>query len=170
MIDEIINFYKFLGLNYDFTAAIAILHVIIIIFGLAFLAHFITKNYVIGYARKTILLKKNAFTESILEFKPFQNIAHLVSAITFYSLADFMTSDDARINWINESVELIEDGGIIYATFAVVWFMLAFLNECVWRTQSEEFWVNFKVWGLLPITFIFTAFQISLINKHKINE
>ena len=34
------------------------------------------------------------------------------------------------------------------------------LNEFVWRTQSEEFWVNFKVWGLLPITFIFTAFQI----------
>ena len=49
-------------------------------------------------------------------------------------------------------------------------FALAILNECVWRTQSEEFWVNFKVWGLLPITFIFTAFQITLINKHKINE
>ena len=49
-------------------------------------------------------------------------------------------------------------------------FSLAFLNECVWRTQSEEFWVNFKVWGMLPITFIFTAFQISLINKYKINE
>ena len=49
-------------------------------------------------------------------------------------------------------------------------FALAFLNELVWRTQSEEFWVNFKVWGMLPITFIFTAFQISLINKYKINE
>ena len=49
-------------------------------------------------------------------------------------------------------------------------FFLAILNECVWRTQSEEFWVNFKVWGLLPITFIFTAFQITLINKHKIND
>ena len=49
-------------------------------------------------------------------------------------------------------------------------FTLAIVNECVWRTQSEEFWVNFKVWGMLPITFIFTAFQISLINKHKINE
>jgi intracellular septation protein len=49
-------------------------------------------------------------------------------------------------------------------------FALAFLNECVWRTQSEEFWVNFKVWGLLPITFIFTAFQVSLISKYKINE
>ena len=49
-------------------------------------------------------------------------------------------------------------------------FAMAILNEFVWRTQTEEFWVNFKVWGLLPITFIFTAFQISLINKHKINE
>ena len=47
---------------------------------------------------------------------------------------------------------------------------VAILNECVWRTQSEEFWVNFKVWGLLPITFIFTAFQVPLINKYKINE
>jgi intracellular septation protein len=47
---------------------------------------------------------------------------------------------------------------------------LAILNEFIWRTQSEEFWVNFKVWGMLPITIIFTAFQIPLINKYKINE
>ena len=47
---------------------------------------------------------------------------------------------------------------------------LAILNEFVWRTQSEEFWVNFKVWGMLPITIIFTAFQIPLINKYKIDE
>ena len=44
---------------------------------------------------------------------------------------------------------------------------LAVLNECIWRTQTEEFWVNFKVWGMLPITLVFTGFQISLINKHK---
>ena len=49
-------------------------------------------------------------------------------------------------------------------------FCLALLNEIVWRTQTEEFWVNFKVWGILPITFIFTAFQVPLINKYKINE
>ena len=49
-------------------------------------------------------------------------------------------------------------------------FSLALLNEIVWRTQTEEFWVNFKVWGILPITFIFTAFQVPLINKYKINE
>ena len=45
---------------------------------------------------------------------------------------------------------------------------LALINELVWRTQTELVWVNFKVWGILPVTFIFTAFQIPLINKHKI--
>ena len=44
---------------------------------------------------------------------------------------------------------------------------VAILNEIVWRTQSEVFWVNFKVWGLLPISFLFAASQISLINKYR---
>ena len=46
---------------------------------------------------------------------------------------------------------------------------LAILNEAVWRTQTEEFWVNFKVWGMLPITIVYTGFQIPLINKHKMD-
>ena len=52
-------------------------------------------------------------------------------------------------------------------------FALALINEFVWRTycpEKEYIWVNFKVWGILPITFVFTAFQISLINKYKIDE
>ena len=47
---------------------------------------------------------------------------------------------------------------------------IAILNEIVWRTQSEAFWVNFKVWGLLPITFIFAASQFPLINKYKLKQ
>jgi len=47
---------------------------------------------------------------------------------------------------------------------------VAILNEIIWRTQSEVFWVNFKVWGLLPITFLFTASQFPLINKYKIEK
>jgi len=49
-------------------------------------------------------------------------------------------------------------------------FFLAILNEIVWRTQSEEFWVNFKVWGLLPISFLFTVSQIPLIKKYQIKK
>jgi len=43
---------------------------------------------------------------------------------------------------------------------------LAVLNEIVWRTQSEAFWVNFKVWGLLPITILFGLSQLPLMSKY----
>ena len=52
--------------------------------------------------------------------------------------------------------------------WAYFFIFLAILNEIVWRTQPETTWVNFKVWGMLPITFIFTGLQLSLINRHKI--
>ena len=45
---------------------------------------------------------------------------------------------------------------------------VAILNEIVWRTQSEAFWVHFKVWGLLPISFLFVASQVPLIKKYKL--
>ena len=48
--------------------------------------------------------------------------------------------------------------------------LVAALNEIVWRTQSEVFWVNFKVWGLLPISFIFAASQVPLIKKYKLKQ
>ena len=52
--------------------------------------------------------------------------------------------------------------------WAYFFIFLAILNEIVWRTQPETTWVNFKVWGMLPITFIFTGLQMPLINRHKI--
>ena len=45
---------------------------------------------------------------------------------------------------------------------------LAVLNEIIWRTQSTDIWVNFKVFGILPITFAFTLSQFSLIKKYQI--
>ena len=52
--------------------------------------------------------------------------------------------------------------------WAYFFIFLAFINEIIWRTQPETTWVNFKVWGIIPITFLFTAFQLPTINKHKI--
>ena len=52
--------------------------------------------------------------------------------------------------------------------WVLFFIFVAALNEIVWRTQTEVFWVNFKVWGLLPISFIFMAIQFPLINKYKI--
>ena len=66
------------------------------------------------------------------------------------------------MNLENEGWKKLNDRWIAFFIF------IAILNECVWRTQSEAFWVNFKVWGLLPISFLFAASQISLINKYKL--
>ena len=66
----------------------------------------------------------------------------------------------------------LEDEGWKKLNYRWIGFFIfiAILNEIVWRTQSEVFWVNFKVWGLLPISFLFAASQVPLINKYKLKQ
>ena len=45
---------------------------------------------------------------------------------------------------------------------------MAVLNEIIWRTQTTDFWVGFKAFGVLPITAIFAMAQMPLINRHSI--
>ncbi len=83
----------------------------------------------------------------------------------------YFTNEPILKKMLGKSIALTNEGWeILNKRWMLFFFALAILNELVWRTQSEEFWVNFKVWGLLPITFIFTAFQVSIITKHKIDE
>ena len=71
--------------------------------------------------------------------------------------------------FLQTAFQLNEDGwNKLNFRWAYFFIFLAVLNEFVWRTQPETTWVNFKVWGMLPITFIFTALQLPLINRHKI--
>ena len=86
-------------------------------------------------------------------------------------LGKFFTNESILKKMLGNALQLTDQGwSILNKRWIFFFFALAMLNEIVWRTQSEEFWVNFKVWGMLPITFIFTAFQINIVNKYKINE
>tara|TARA_B100000965_G_scaffold333645_1_gene298629 strand:+ start:2503 stop:3048 length:546 start_codon:yes stop_codon:yes gene_type:complete len=70
---------------------------------------------------------------------------------------------------LGKSLTLADEGwNKLNNRWALFFVFLAILNEIVWRTQSEEVWVNFKVWGILPLTFVFTLMQVFLINKYKI--
>ena len=81
----------------------------------------------------------------------------------------YFTNDPILKKLLGKSIPIHDDGWkILNNRWMYFFFSLAILNEIVWRTQSEEFWVNFKVWGMLPITIIFTAMQLPLINKSKI--
>jgi intracellular septation protein len=46
-------------------------------------------------------------------------------------------------------------------------FALAVLNEIVWRTQTTDFWVSFKLFGVVPLTFLFGALQYPLLLKYR---
>jgi intracellular septation protein len=51
--------------------------------------------------------------------------------------------------------------------WAVFFIFLAVVNELVWRTQSTDFWVSFKLFGVVPLTFIFGALQYPLLQKYQ---
>jgi intracellular septation protein len=50
--------------------------------------------------------------------------------------------------------------------WALFFLALAVLNEIVWRTQTTDTWVAFKLFGVVPLTFIFAALQYPLLMKH----
>jgi intracellular septation protein len=51
--------------------------------------------------------------------------------------------------------------------WVLFFFALAALNEIVWRTQTTDFWVNFKLFGVVPLTFLFGALQYPLLVKYS---
>lgn len=52
------------------------------------------------------------------------------------------------------------------------WFflLLAVVNEIVWRSMTTDAWVNFKVFGIMPLTLLFSALQAPLILRHQLPE
>jgi intracellular septation protein len=71
-----------------------------------------------------------------------------------------------------ESVLQLDEAGWRKLTlrWGLFFFVLAGLNELVWRTQSQDFWVAFKVWGVMPLTMAFALAQTPLILKHEIKR
>ncbi|MEP2988898.1 MAG: septation protein A [Parasphingorhabdus sp.] len=65
---------------------------------------------------------------------------------------------------------LSDDG---YRKLTINWTLFfaasAILNEAIWRTQTWDFWVGFKLWGMLPLTFIFAIANIPMLMKEGLN-
>lgn len=71
-----------------------------------------------------------------------------------------------------ESAWPLEDRGwwILSRRFALFFIVMAVLNEIVWRNFSTELWLNFKIFGILILTFVFTACQMPLFARYKIER
>lgn len=53
---------------------------------------------------------------------------------------------------------------------AFFFFFMAIVNEFVWRSFSDEIWVKFKVFGVVPITFVFILLQLPLLLRNKLPD
>jgi intracellular septation protein len=54
--------------------------------------------------------------------------------------------------------------------WGLFFFLLALINEIVWRTQTTDFWVSFKAFGIMPLTIAFALAQLPLIMKYELKD
>ena len=105
--------------------------------------------------------------EVFIKMKP--TIINLIFAIILYG--GMLVNKPLLKILLGAALRLKEEGWRILTYRWIGFFIaLAVLNEIVWRTQTTDIWVNFKVFGILPITFIFTMTQFPLIKKHQIDD
>ncbi len=73
------------------------------------------------------------------------------------------------LGYVFDSVFKLDDEGWRKLTlrWGIFFLCLALLNEIIWRNFSTDFWVAFKVWGMMPISMLFTFSQMPLIMKHS---
>ena len=105
--------------------------------------------------------------ETFIKMKP--TIINAVFAVILYG--GIILKKPLLKYLLGAALKLEEQGWKILTQRWIAFFIaLAIINEIVWRTQSTDIWVNFKVFGILPITFIFTMTQFPLIKKYQIEE
>jgi len=102
-------------------------------------------------------------------FKMKPTIINLLFAVILYG--GILINKPLLKYLLGAALKLEEAGWKILTQRWIGFFIaLAILNEIVWRTQSTDVWVSFKVFGILPITFIFTMTQFPLIKKYQIED
>jgi len=76
------------------------------------------------------------------------------------------------LGYVFDSVFQLTDEGWRKLTlrWGLFFFALAILNEFIWRNFSTDFWVSFKVFGMMPLTIIFTLTQMPLIQRYSLDD
>ncbi|MEO0810823.1 MAG: septation protein IspZ, partial [Pseudomonadota bacterium] len=76
------------------------------------------------------------------------------------------------IKYLLGEIYRLRDEGWRLLTFRWAFFFvfLAILNEFVWRTFSTDFWISFKLWGVMPITMAFALSQIGILKQYEIAD
>lgn len=76
------------------------------------------------------------------------------------------------LGYVFDSAFRLTDEGwrVLTLRWGLFFLFLAGVNEVVWRSFSTDFWVSFKVFGMMPITLVFTLLQLPLIQRHALPD
>jgi intracellular septation protein len=121
----------------------------------------VTAVMVLAFGSLTLILNDETF----IKLKP--TIANvLIAAALFAGLA----IGRPFLKIVLGTVFELNDEGWRKLTWRWAWFFLflAVLNEIVWRNTSSDVWVNFKVFGIMPLTILFSLSQLRMLQRYKI--
>jgi len=106
--------------------------------------------------------------EIFIKMKPTFYYA-LVSGLLFFGLA---TNKPLLQQVLGSSYPGLDEPGWRKLTrnWAIFFLFLAALNEAVWRNSSTNFWVGFKLWGAIPLIFLFAAANIPMLLRHGLTR
>ena len=139
-----------LGLSWFLTRRLAVMPVV-------------TGIVVLVFGTLTLLLEDDTF----IKLKP-----TIVNTLFGVILLGGLAFGKSLLGYIFDSVFKLDEEGWRKLTFrwGLFFFVLAVLNEIVWRNFSTDFWVSFKVFGIMPITLLFTITQMPLIMSHSLED
>jgi intracellular septation protein len=124
---------------------------------------FVTGIVVIVFGGLTLWLQDDTF----IKMKP-----TIVNVLFGGVLLGGLAFGKSLLGYVFDSVFRLTDEGWRKLTFrwGLFFLVLAALNEVVWRTVSTDMWVNFKVFGIMPLTVVFTLSQLPLISRYTLPE
>ena len=120
----------------------------------------VTGFFVLVFGGLTLYLQNETF----IKLKP--TIVNLIFASVLLGGLAFGKS---LLAYVFDSAFKLDDEGWKKLTlrWGLFFIALAIVNEIVWRNFSTDFWVNFKVWGNMPLSFVFMMLQLPLLKKHS---
>ena len=123
----------------------------------------VSGGFVMVFGSLTLLLQDDLF----IKMKP--TIVNCLFAIALFGGLAFGKS--LLKPMFGAAFQLTELGWrLLTYRWAFFFVALAVANEVVWRNFTTDTWVDFKVFGIMPITIVFTFAQMPLILKHQIPE
>lgn len=94
----------------------------------------------------------------------------IINSMFGFTLVGGLFFRQSLLRYIFGDVYKLEPEGwrILTLRWGIFFLCMAVVNEVVWRTQTTDFWVAFKVWANMPITVLFAATQLPILNKYTL--